>query len=107
MVGGVGDVGMLDDVAGGDPLAICRQGRTHSRAGRADPPPARKAGFVRMPVAKRVDVAGVEHGLDGAPLIRPPLSQTNGRSRSGSRPTSSSAPGASVLKSPASTCGPS
>ena len=38
--------------------------------------------------------------------IRPPLSQTSARSRCGSFRTSSSSPGASVLKSPTSACGP-
>ena len=38
--------------------------------------------------------------------MRPPLSQTSARSRAGSLRTSSSSPGASVLKSPTSTCGP-
>ena len=38
--------------------------------------------------------------------MRPPLSQTNGRSRGGRRFRSSGSPGGSELKSPTSTCGP-
>ena len=50
-----------------------------------------------------IDVAGVEHCLDGPPCTRPPVSHSSGRKRNGKLRRLTVAPGAMVLKSPAST----
>ena len=63
---------------------------------------AASARIVAVLQPEGVDVAGIEHRLHGPPRMRPPLSHTNGRRRSGRRPMSSGSPGATVLKSPAS-----